>query len=262
MIGGSPWLSPLESVKDASKVVDVGCGTGVATMQIAKMLPKAQVYGLDLSPIPEGTLKLAPKNISWAQGNILEVNYDKPADDVMSREIFTRGNLDWIFGRMLFLGLDNWPKYFENAAKALKSGGIIEHQDVDWQYCRIETNEGLSDNWDWHRKLMVAIDHNGLARSAGSDASSHMEKNGLEIISKQAFEFSFVPSAKTPRSQAMGRYVQAKLLPNFPELLRKILKVEGYSKEEEQKLIDECLRDLKSEEGLHLKYTVTVARKK
>ena len=87
-----------------------------------------------------------------------------------------------------------------------------------------------------------------------------MRDAGLEIISVQNFEFSFVPSSKTPNSQAMGRYVQSKLMPNYPELLRKMLG-EGITNSELDRLTRNCLRDLASEEGIHQKYTVTIARK-
>lgn len=46
--------------------VDVGCGTGIATIQIAGMLPSAKVYGLDISPVPEAVQKMAPANVAWA----------------------------------------------------------------------------------------------------------------------------------------------------------------------------------------------------
>ena len=56
-----------------SKAVDVGCGTGVATVQIAGMFPSATVYGLDISPVPEAGRKMAPANTAWAVGNVLDV---------------------------------------------------------------------------------------------------------------------------------------------------------------------------------------------
>lgn len=37
----------------------------------------------------------------------MDVDYNKPGD-VMSREIFTPGGLDYIFGRMVFLGINDW----------------------------------------------------------------------------------------------------------------------------------------------------------
>ena len=119
MIGGVPFLAPMQSMKDMSKAVDVGCGTGVATVQIAAMFPSAKVYGLDISAVPEAVRKAAPTNAAWAVGNVLDVDYNKAGDDVMSREIFAPGGLGYIFSRMLVLGINNWSRYFTTAYHSL-----------------------------------------------------------------------------------------------------------------------------------------------
>ena len=261
MIGGAPFLAPVRSMTKVSKALDVGCGTGVATIQIAGIFPSAKVYGLDISPVPEEVQKQAPANAAWTVGNILDYGHDKPGDDVVGREILTAGGLDYIFGRMLFLGINDWSRYFTTAYRSLKSGGIIEHQDLDWAYYRVGTDECLSDSWEWYKAVVAGVERSGLSKRAGSDAALLMEKAGLEILSIQKFEFSLVPSTKTPNSQAMGRYVQAKLVPNLPELYRKLLGAQGVTGEESERLIKDGLRDIASEEGIHQKYTVTIARK-
>lgn len=139
MIGGNPFLAPLDGLK-VSKAADVGCGTGVATVQLASLLPAAIVHGLDISPVPAGVRAVAPRNVRWAQGNILNVypgggdggdNGPPPAAAPASLEVFEPAGLDYLFGRMLFLGINHWPRYFSVAAAALKPGGVIEHQDLD-----------------------------------------------------------------------------------------------------------------------------------
>lgn len=239
----------------------MGCGTGVATIQIATALPSATIYGLDLTPVPESSKNLAPENIIWAQGNALDVNYHQPSNDVMSREIFTPAGLDYIFGRMLFLGINNWPRYFSIASHALKSGAMMEHQDLDWKFYRVGTSECVSDDWEWHKAIVSGAKRSGLSSTSGSDAATLMRDSGLEVISVKTFEFSFVPSSKTPNSQAMGRYVQAKLIPQYPELLRKMLGADVVTGEKLEALTKACLHDITSEEGLHQKYTITIARK-
>ena len=261
MIGGTPCLTPVHSLTGASKAVDVGCGTGVATLQIANMLPSTRVYGLDISTVPKAAQKMATSNVAWAIGNVLDIDFSQPADNTMSCEIFSPRGLDYIFGRMLFLGINNWPRYFSTAYEALKSGGIIEHQDLDWKFHRVGTSDCLSNDWEWHQRIVAGAEKSGLSTRAGSDAAPLMKAAGLEIISVQTFEFSFVPSSKTPRSQAMGRYVQAKLVPQYPELLRKMLGPLGITGEDLEKLTKDTLHDIACEEGIHQKYTVTIARK-
>lgn len=109
--------------------------------------------------------------------------------------------------------------------------------------------------------MVSAAETAGLSIHAGSAAASFMEEAGLDVISVQEFEFSFVPSSKTPNSQSMGRYVQAKLIPQYPELLRKVLGAKSIAGVELQRLTEAALRDLASEEGMHQKYTVTIGKK-
>lgn len=251
------------------KVVDVGCGTGVATLQLASMFPAAKVYGLDISDAPESTQQIAPHNVSWAIGNVLDIHNNGIDEDcgndksgnVMSREIFSPNGLDYIFGRMLFLGISDWAKYFSTCARSLSPGGIIEHQDLDWKFYRVGTHECLSDDWDWHRQVVSAAQTAGLSTHAGSDAARLMKMAGLDLISVQRFEFSFVPSSRTRESRSMGEHVQAKLIPQYPELLRKMLGAKGVAGEDLARLTENALRDLASEEGVHQKYTVTLGKK-
>ncbi|KAL8730724.1 MAG: hypothetical protein Q9181_004575 [Wetmoreana brouardii] len=261
MIGGVPCLAPTHYKWHVAKAVDVGCGTGVATVQIAGIFPTAKVYGLDLSSVPQAVQAMAPANVAWAEGNVLDVEYLSAADDVMSREIFNSGKLDYIFGRMLFLGINDWTRYFSTAYRSLRSGGIIEHQDLDWKFYRIGTGECVSDQWEWHQAVVAGTEQAGLSTRAGSDAALTMKAAGLEILSVQTYEFSFVPSKRTPNSQSLGRYVQAKLIPQYPELLRKMLGPRGISGAELERLTNECLLNISSEEGIHQTYTVTIARK-
>lgn len=260
MLGGEAFLALKHLHKQASKAVDVGCGTGVATLQIAEIIPSSTVIGLDISSVPDLTRQIAPTNIRWVQGNILDTNFNEGSSNP-GNDVFSTGTVDYVFGRMLFLGINDWQKYFSVASQSLKSGGIIEHQDLDWRFYRVGTNECLSDKWDWHERLMEGVEKCGLSRRSGSEASGYMEKAGFKVLSMKTFEFSFVPSHKTPCSQAMGRYVQEKLIPNYPELLRKIMGGLGIAGDELKTLTKHCLQDLASEEGVHQKYTVTVAVK-
>ena len=260
MLGGSPFLAYNNHFTNASKAVDIGCGTGVATIQLAALLPTAKVVGIDITPVPAPALALASPNLEWETGNILDVDIEKQADS-LSRAALAPNTISYFFGRMLFLGINDWPKYFQIASLALKDQGIIEHQDLDWKFYRVGTEECLSDNWKWYARLMEAVKKTGLSEFSGSNAAPLMEKAGLKVVETRKFEFSFVPSAKTPNSQAMGRYVQAKLIRNYPELIRKLLGSLNVGHDEVEELIRDALRDLSSEEGIHQKYTVTIAKK-
>ncbi|KAF4237967.1 hypothetical protein CNMCM6457_000444 [Aspergillus fumigatiaffinis] len=260
MIGGVPFLAYNRHLTNASKAVDIGCGTGVATIQLAALLPSANVVGVDITPVPARALAAASPNLQWETGNILDVDMEKQTDS-LSRGALAPNTISYFFGRMLFLGINDWHKYFQVASLMLQDQGIIEHQDLDWKFYRVGTDECLSDNWKWYARLMEAVKEAGLSEISGSNAASLMETAGLKVIEARKFEFSFVPSAKTPNSLAMGRYVQAKLMLNYPELMRKLLGSLNIAHDEVEQLIRDALRDLSSEEGIHQKYTVTIAKK-
>jgi hypothetical protein len=103
------------------------------------------------------------------------------------------------------------------------------------------------------------MDKAGLSTWAGSDVATLMKAAGLEIVSVQTFEFTFVPTPKTP--QNVRTYAREKLVPQFPEMLRKMLGSDGIARDELERLMEQVGRDISSEEGVHQKYTVTVARK-
>ncbi|MCJ1463125.1 hypothetical protein MMC07_001730 [Pseudocyphellaria aurata] len=218
------------------------------------------VYGLDITPVPEAVQKMAPANAVWAVGIVLNFDYNKPGNDVMSREIFSPDLPDYISDKMLFLGINDWSRYSSASNHSLRSGGLIEHQDLDWNFYHVGTSECLSDYWNGIEPSYLGPRVSGC-RLVHADAPSTMTDAGLEVISVRTFEFSYVPSSHTSNTQAVGRYIQAQLVLQCPELLRKMLRVLGSTGEELQRLTNESLNDMASDEGVHQKYTATVARK-
>ena len=85
-------------------------------------------------------------------GDVLNIDLETASNGTLGPEIFTSGELDYVFGRMLFLRI-NWVRYFENMSRSLSSGGIVEHQDLDWKFYRVGTSECLSNEWEWHKLI-------------------------------------------------------------------------------------------------------------
>lgn len=176
MIGGAPFQAIFQYLQNVSKAADIGCGTGIATLQLASLFPNASIRGLDISPVPEATRAITPANITWSIGNILDPEFVRTASGTGGQSL---QGLDYVFGRMLFLDINNWPSYFCTALQWMKSGAIIEHQDLDWKFYRVGTSECLSDKWEWHRKVMNANVKSGLSNHAGSGAEQHMRDAGF-----------------------------------------------------------------------------------
>jgi trans-aconitate methyltransferase len=94
------------------KVLDMGCGTGIVTHTIASKFPNAQVYGLDLSPVPNVRAKLS--NIEYIHGDFNKL--------VNSDLRFVKDSFDYIFSRLLIMGMTDWKDYVERCVTLTKPG--------------------------------------------------------------------------------------------------------------------------------------------
>ncbi|KAL6703576.1 hypothetical protein ACN47E_009521 [Coniothyrium glycines] len=112
--------APLQKEK-IQKTLDIGCGTGAVTNEMGLTFPTAKVYGIDLSPVPQVRPKLP--NIEYVQGNVMEIKHDS----------FATGSFDFIYSRLLVLGMSNWQGYVERCVSLLKPGGWIEMHDLSNQ---------------------------------------------------------------------------------------------------------------------------------
>lgn len=99
---------------------------------------------------------------------------DDSASTAPVAQVFKPKSLDYIFGRMLLLGINDWVRYFSTSARALKSGGIIEHQDLDWAFYRTGTSQRLDTDWEWHKTLMSAIQKPRLSCLPSRNPDSHL----------------------------------------------------------------------------------------
>lgn len=103
------------SAPTVHKALDIGCGTGTVTHEIASQFPRAQVYGIDLSPVPNIREKLP--NIEYVQVNFNEVTAEHEPDARFKKESF-----DYTFSRLLVLGMTNWEDYINRCVGLVKPG--------------------------------------------------------------------------------------------------------------------------------------------
>ncbi|KAM6505944.1 hypothetical protein FSOLCH5_014121 [Fusarium solani] len=98
-LNGQLFISPVGKDKKMKRVLDVGCGTGIWSMDFADEHPEAEVLGVDLSPIQP---TFVPPNVSFFVDDVEEEwTYASP--------------FDFIYLRAMTGSIRNWPKFFIQA---------------------------------------------------------------------------------------------------------------------------------------------------
>ncbi|KAF0543571.1 S-adenosyl-L-methionine-dependent methyltransferase [Gigaspora margarita] len=144
-VDGRPYFE-----ENFSTYIDIGCGPGHWSFEIAQEYPYAEVYGIDiLSSFPS---KIKPKNCHFKTCDILE---GLPFDD---------NEFDYIFMRHMLASIKayQWFSVLKDIKRVLKSGGVIESVElnctphsigpVQTQFMKI-CNDAMSDAFDIDLKL-------------------------------------------------------------------------------------------------------------
>jgi SAM-dependent methyltransferase len=163
MITGGPiFRAPLFGHTRPQRVLDMGCGTGIWTIEFSDEWPEATVIGTDLSPIQPSWV---PPNCKFYVDDI-EGEWTYPPAE----------HFDYIHGRALLGSIAGWKELFSKAFNHLKPGGILEIQDFP--------SEARSDDdglrhvpylADWLQKL-----NDGLLKIGKPSRIVHLLKGYME----------------------------------------------------------------------------------
>lgn len=108
---GSSLISSLD-IRGNESILDLGCGDGLLTEQLSKLVPQGNVLGIDASKnMIQSATELKNINLSFVCLDINQIDFDEQFD-----VIFSNAALHWVKNHEMLL---------RNCIKALKPSGYI-----------------------------------------------------------------------------------------------------------------------------------------
>lgn len=125
LLGGKLHLAPIAD--DSQKILDLGTGSGISSIDMADRFPSTTVTGVDI----------APTMPTWVPPNVhFEI------EDVEENWLFRKESFDFIFGRELLMAIKDWPRLIQQAYDHLKPGGYLE---LEMTYPKPDCRDGSLD---------------------------------------------------------------------------------------------------------------------
>lgn len=218
MMHGKVTHAPLV---DPAVLVDVGCGTGIQTCQFGTTYPNAQIYGVDLSAVPD---RNKHSNVEFIQGDVRKLIHKD------SRLKFS--SVDYIFSRLLILGMTGWQNYVDDMVSLLKPGGWAEMQDYDLDWYL--NGEHCSDTWPWLVALRKQALKRGWDLNCGSNIKVYMEKAGLINVQQKRYSLPFGTWMinERPETERIAKHAAREYGMLYHHAIPKMLEGAGYSEED------------------------------
>jgi SAM-dependent methyltransferase len=191
---------------NATRILDIGCGTGIVTHLMSEAFPQATCIGLDLSVTPG--LRPCPANVHFFQGNAAT---QKPtqwkANDGRSPLPQDEHLFDYVFSRLLILGMSDWPNFINKVFLLLKPGGWAEVHDLAWDWYDPDGSV-VSDQWSWLRVVRGEFeDRKGMDLACGKKAKAWMQEAGFVHVQVHRYTYPFCGSSEnTMEMRESGRF--------------------------------------------------------
>lgn len=179
LLGGGLYTSPLPppETEPSLRILDLGTGTGIWAIDMADVFPRAQVYGVDLSPIQPDWV---PQNCRFHVDDY-EDEWTYRADE----------KFDYIHGRGLSGTSGDWAKFYRQAMKNLKPGGWMEMQECDaWVFSDDDSFDRAEWTKEWVEKLDGASKLFGKQINVAKHHRQWMVDAGFEDVKESQYRVS------------------------------------------------------------------------
>lgn len=183
LLNNKLFIAPLDK-QSVRNVLDLGCGTGIWTIDFADAHPDAEVTGIDLSPIQP----------AWTPANCHFV-----IDDIEEDWAYSANHFDFIHIRCLMGSIKDWPALYRQAYEKTKPGGWIQHLDMSIMFT--SDDGSVSEGHimpQWSQTFIDCGEQIGKTFLITNKASQWIRDAGFEDVKEQWFK---VPVGSWPKNK-------------------------------------------------------------
>ncbi|KAF1833331.1 S-adenosyl-L-methionine-dependent methyltransferase [Decorospora gaudefroyi] len=229
-LDGKLYRAPIP--QDVQNVLDVGCGTGIWSIEFADEHPSARVLGTDLSPIQPGQV---PPNCEFL------------IDDCEQDWIFHQP-FDYIHTRAMVAAVKDWDRFFVQAYANLQPGGYLECQDLAFPIRCMDAGVTATDSplIRWSELFVEAAKTIGLDGTGPRHFTPKLRDAGFVDVNLKLYKWPVGKWAKGARFKLLGRFVYEDLMDWLPSSsLGLFTRVLCWTREEVEVFLSECRAEAK-----------------
>lgn len=219
-------------LQNVQSVLDVGCGTGIWSIEFADEHPSARVLGTDLSPIQP--LSVPP-------------NCEFLIDDFDQDWIFHQ-QFDFIHTRALVAAVKDWNQFFDQAYANLKPGGYIECQEIAFPVGCMDPDVTAENSplLRWSELFMKSAAKIGVDATGPRHLAPKLRDAGFTDINSKLHRWPVGRWAKGDKLKLLGDLAYADLMDWLPSSsLRLFTSVLKWTQDEVEVFLSECRAEVK-----------------
>ncbi|KAK8169402.1 S-adenosyl-L-methionine-dependent methyltransferase [Phyllosticta citrichinensis] len=183
-------LAPLQT--DPQRVLDVGCGTGIWSIDFADENPSAEVIGTDLSPIQPA---FTPPNVKFE------------VDDCTQQWMCPLNHFDLVHIRCLYGSVSDWPALYREAYEHIKPGGWIHQLETSIQFK--SDDDSFPPNsalLEWSDLFIGTAEKFGKTMRVTDNMRRWIMDAGFQEVREVRYKVPVGPWSSDPKHKELGKW--------------------------------------------------------